>query len=164
MNIRFSQLTEQHLPLLLNWLEAPHVKAWWDQEINYNIDLVKKNFGIHCHGLSISSISNKLTYAYIVYLNDVPIGYIQAYNAQSFAEENALDESKIPTLSAGADIFIGEEAFLGQGLGAKILEVFCDTILSPYFDYCLVDPDSNNFRAIHLNSPLVLYTRICSFQ
>lgn len=47
MNIAFKPLTKSDFPLLLKWLEAPHVKAWWDQEIKYDLVLVKEKFGSH---------------------------------------------------------------------------------------------------------------------
>lgn len=149
MQIQFIPLAESHLPLLWKWLEAPHVKAWWDQDVTYTLDLVQQKFGKHLHGMPMSSTSNKLTYAYIVYIDENPIGYIQAYNALCFSEENGLDAVLIPASSAGIDMFIGEQECVGKGFGAKILKSFCNEILSPYFNYCLVDPDSQNHRAIH---------------
>jgi aminoglycoside 6'-N-acetyltransferase len=32
-DIAFAPLNESHLSLLLYWLETPHVKLWWDQDI-----------------------------------------------------------------------------------------------------------------------------------
>ena len=148
MKITFKPLCAADFPLLLKWLEASHVKAWWDQDIKYDLDLVKEKFGKHVHGTPISNASNKLIYAYVVHVDDVPIGYIQAYNALSFAEDNGLDTTLIPSLSAGTDVFIGEHPFLGRGLGAQILESFWNDLLSPHFDCCLVDPNPNNNRAI----------------
>jgi len=33
MNTTFQPLAISHFPLLLQWLETPHVKAWWDQDV-----------------------------------------------------------------------------------------------------------------------------------
>jgi hypothetical protein len=56
MNITFEPLHESHFPLLLKWLEAPHVKKWWpiapklgtseggDQDVAYTMDLVKEKY------------------------------------------------------------------------------------------------------------------------
>lgn len=36
MNINFVPLADSHFPLLLKWLEMPHVKLWWDMEFGIN--------------------------------------------------------------------------------------------------------------------------------
>ncbi len=33
MTIAFRNLSEHDFPLLLKWLEIPHVKMWWDQQL-----------------------------------------------------------------------------------------------------------------------------------
>jgi aminoglycoside 6'-N-acetyltransferase len=44
MTITFEPLHESHFPLLLKWLEAPHVKKWWDQDVTYTMDLVREKY------------------------------------------------------------------------------------------------------------------------
>lgn len=107
MNLTFSPLNEYHFPLLLRWLEHPYVKEWWDSEITYTLASVKEKFGKYIHFVSLSSAPSQLIYAYIAGLGHTPIGYIQAYHVQSFAEENGLDITSIPASSAGCDLFIG---------------------------------------------------------
>lgn len=41
-HITFCPLKEQHLTHLLEWLETPHVKAWWEQDISWTTELVKQ--------------------------------------------------------------------------------------------------------------------------
>ena len=147
-HIKFISLSESHFPLLLKWLETPHVKACWDQDIKYDLNLVNKKFDKYIHGIPISNALSKLIYAYIVYLGDAPIGYIQTYNANCYAEKNGLNVNLIPTASAGMDMFIGEENFLNKGFGSLIIESFWQQIVSKHFDHCLVDPDANNIKAI----------------
>lgn len=148
MNFTFDTLTESDLPLLLTWLESPHVKKWWDQDITYTIDLVKEKFGMHIHGLPISNSSNKKTYAYIISVDKEKVGYIQAYNARDFAEENGLDLSTICGSACGVDLFIGDVKFLHRGMGTQILNEFEKQILAPHFDWCLIDPAKENTVAI----------------
>ncbi|MGX6960355.1 MAG: hypothetical protein ACIPMY_03825 [Rickettsia endosymbiont of Pentastiridius leporinus] len=35
MNINFIPLTISHFSLLLKWLNMPHVKLWWDEDIKW---------------------------------------------------------------------------------------------------------------------------------
>lgn len=148
MSLSFLPLNPCHFPLLLTWLEAPHVKQWWDQEISYTPALVNEKFGKHIHATPLSSVPSRLIYAYIIVLDHIPIGYIQAYHAHSFAEENGLDAALIPVSSVGCDLFIGEPAQQGLGWGAQILDAFWNERLSVYFECCVVDPHSNNHRMI----------------
>lgn len=150
MTITFTSLTEAHFPLLLKWLETSHVKDWWDQDTDYNLELVKEKFGKRVHEIPISNALNKLVYAYIILSDSRPIGYIQTYNAHAFAKENEFDMSTLPASIAGCDIFIGEKKFLGRELGVDIIEIFWKKIVSPHFKACLIDPDTANSRAINI--------------
>jgi len=148
MTITFEPLHESHFPLLLKWLETPHVKKWWDQDVTYTMGLVKEKFGKHIHGLALSKNSNHKTYAYIICANKEMIGYIQAYNAHDFAHENGLNFSAISGSVCGVDLFIVESPFLHKGWGTRILNKFEKQLLAPHFDLCLVDPSKDNLTAI----------------
>ncbi len=148
MKITFVPLAESHFPLLLKWLETPHVKKWWDQDVTYTMELVKEKFGKHIHGLALSKNSNHKTYAYIICANKEMIGYIQAYNAHDFSHENSLDLSAISGSVCGIDLFIGEQLFLHKGWGAVILNAFESQVLTTHFDRCLLDPAKDNLTAI----------------
>lgn len=37
MAITFETLHESHFTLLLKWLETPHVKKWWDEDVTLAI-------------------------------------------------------------------------------------------------------------------------------
>lgn len=148
MKITFVPLAESHFPLLLKWLEASYVKKWWDQDVTYTLELVKEKFGKHIHGLAISKNSNHKIYAYIICANKEMMGYIQAYNAHDFAQENGLNLSAISGSVCGVDLFIGEQPFLHKGWGVRILNEFEEQILTPHFDWCLIDPAKDNLTAV----------------
>jgi len=148
MTITFKPLNESYFPLLLKWLETPHVKKWWDQDVTYTMDLVHEKFGKHIHGIALSKNSNHKTYAYVICLDEEMIGYIQAYNAHDFAQENHLDLSAISGSVCGIDLFIGEQLFLHKGLGTVILNAFESQVLTTHFDRCLIDPAKDNLTAI----------------
>jgi aminoglycoside 6'-N-acetyltransferase len=112
------------------------------------MELVKEKFGKHIHGIPLSKNSNHKTYAYVICLDEEMIGYIQAYNAHDFAQENHLDLSAISRAVCGVDLFIGELPFLHKGLGASILNEFANQVLAPHFDWCLIDPSKDNPVAI----------------
>lgn len=148
MDITFSPLQDSHLPLLLTWLETPHVKAWWDQDIQWTPQLIKEKFGSYVHGYKLEQGIKKPFQAYVIYADDVPMGYIQLYNPHDFPRDytDALEE--LPLSLAALDLLIGEEEYLGKGLGAYILKQFVRQYVDLDYDACFVDPDTANIRAI----------------
>ncbi len=148
MKITFAPLAESHFPLLLKWLEMPHIKKWWDQDVIYTMNLVQEKFGKHTHGITLSKNSNNKTYAYIICCNKELIGYIQAYNAHDFSKENSIDLSAISASICGVDLFIGDSKFLHKGIGVQILNEFERQVLASHFDWCLIDPAKDNLGAI----------------
>lgn len=148
MAIHFTPLQDAHFPLLLKWLETPHVNAWWDMDIQWTPQLIKEKFGSYVHGYKLEQGVRKPFQAYIICMNDVPMGYIQLYNAHEFPRDYPDGLEELPTSLAALDFFIGEEEYLGKGLGSHILKRFLEEYVDPFYDACFVDPDTANIRAI----------------
>ena len=51
--IQFIPLTHDHFPLLLTWLETPHVKAWWDQDVMWTAPKIDEKYGTYVQGYKI---------------------------------------------------------------------------------------------------------------
>ena len=149
MHITFEQLRDEHLALLLVWLETPHVKEWWDQDVKYTPSLVKEKFGKYIYESKNLDGLPYTTYAYIIYIDQIPIGYIQFYQGIGSVQDKNLN-IVIPKRLAGCDMFIGDERYIDKGLGPKILIKFLNEHVDPYFDACLVDPDRSNLRAVKM--------------
>ncbi|MGX9892587.1 hypothetical protein LB100_05340 [Wolbachia endosymbiont of Protocalliphora sialia] len=49
-NITFKALKEEHFSLLLKWVETPHVKLWWDADINWTQELIEKKYSNYVKG------------------------------------------------------------------------------------------------------------------
>lgn len=62
----------------------------------------------------------KPIHAFIIYFADTPIGYIQYFNAYDFPRDGCQLNS-LPKSLAAIDLFIGDENYLGKGIGAKSL-------------------------------------------
>lgn len=148
MNISFAPLSNKYFSLLLKWLESPHVKAWWDKDTVYTLDRIEEKFGPCVHGKTLSNFCPMLTYAYIVYIDDEPIGYIQLYDAIKYLREKRLNSDMLPAPCAGLDMFIGNESFLGKGLGSFMIKMFWEKEAQFYFKACIVDPDASNINAL----------------
>ena len=44
MHITFEPLSSSHFPLLLTWLTKAHVKAWWDKDTAWTLDLIAEKY------------------------------------------------------------------------------------------------------------------------
>jgi RimJ/RimL family protein N-acetyltransferase len=148
MNITFMPLQKAHLLLLLDWLEKPHVKAWWDQDVTWTIELVAENYGSYVDGYKLENGIRKPLWAYIACVSNKPVGYIQLYNAHDYPRDDGLSLDHLPKSLGAIDIFIGEEAYVGKGYGSAILTQFMEEYVDPQFDACFVDPDLDNVQAI----------------
>lgn len=137
MNITFIPLLVSHFPLLLKWLETPHVKAWWDQDIQWSLELITKKYSPYIN-------SNKL-YAFIIAIDNIPVGYIQLYDAYAFPRSSEL--TGLPKSLAAIDLYIGESQYLNRNIASNAMQLLLEQY-SDKFEYAFVDPDLNNHAAI----------------
>jgi RimJ/RimL family protein N-acetyltransferase len=145
MTITFAPLSESHFPLLLKWLEKPHVKAWWDQNIHWTSQLIQEKYGHHVKGYQLEEGVAKPMSAYIIHVEEAPIGYIQIYNAYDFSRSKPLTD--LPPSLGAFDVFIGEENYLKQGIGSGAIIQFLKE-QSDSYTHIFADPDSDNVIAI----------------
>lgn len=145
MNITFTPLTESHFPLLLKWLEAPHVKTWWDQTVQWTPELIREKYTDYVKGCRLENGIAKMIKAYIICVNKVPIGYIQVYNAYDFARSKPL--TGLPSSLAAFDVLIGEKAYLKQGIGSEAIAQFLKEYGTSY-THVFADPKNTNLAAI----------------
>lgn len=147
MKISFKPLATTDFENLLKWLQKPHIKKWWDTDVNYTLELIQEKYGSYVDGYKKTGSESKPIHAFIIYFDDTPIGYIQYYNAYDFPRDEC-QLNNLPKSLAAIDMFIGDENYLGKGIGAQSLELFLDSHVFAKFDYALVDPDSSNLAAI----------------
>ena len=145
MKITFTPLAESHFPLLLKWLETPHVKAWWDQEVKWTPELIQEKYTNYVKGYKREFGIVKTIKAYIICVDSVPIGYIQIYGAYDFARSKLL--TGLPSNLAAFDVLIGEESYLKQGLGSQAIEQFLTEHGNSY-THVFADPENTNLAAI----------------
>ena len=43
-SINFKTLTENDLPLMLNWFQKPHVKKWYARGESYTLEMMRKKY------------------------------------------------------------------------------------------------------------------------
>ncbi|HJD55363.1 MAG TPA: acetyltransferase [Rickettsia endosymbiont of Pyrocoelia pectoralis] len=154
ININFISLSTSDFPLLLKWLEEPHIKLWWDEDIKWTSKLIKEKYENYVEGYKKLEFQGKIIkspiYAFIINLDNIPIGYIQYYNKNDFPLEQGYDASELPKSCAALDYYIGKTEYIGKNIGFKILSLFIERYIAQKFDYVFVDPDSINVKAIHV--------------
>ena len=103
-NITFKPLSKSHLDLLLAWLETPHVKAWWEQDVKWTMKLIEEKYGHYIKGYKKlqgkEKIIKKRMWAFTIFFEEIPIGYIQYYNVHDFPREQG-DDTGAFVASAG---------------------------------------------------------------
>lgn len=131
MKLTLRLLTAADFPLLLAWLEKPHVKAWWDD----GDDTLEK---VAHHYRDQSPTHERfilLQHDPAAGVEPRPIGYLQY----------ELD----PAGCVSIDQFIGEEELLSQGIGTQAIKLLLDYIDTRHTPRMVtVDPHPDNLRAI----------------
>lgn len=153
-NFCFKPLVKRHLPLLLKWLNSPHVQEFWDTGTVWTKEMIDAKYGSYVEGYKLINGKKLPIDAFIIYHNNYPIGYIQVYNAAKFPRYG-YDVSEVlqgtpygDAHLAALDIFIAEADLIGKGIGSSAMKQFLHEIVWHNFDGCLVDPVKINARAI----------------
>jgi aminoglycoside 6'-N-acetyltransferase len=154
MNISFKILQKHHFPLLLKWLNSPHVQQFWDTGTQWTEELIEEKYGTYVQGYKLVNGVKKKMSAFIILWDERPVGYVQYYDAWDFPRDGYdLEEVLKGTLFermklAALDIFIGEEDAIGKGVGVKAMQELLEKHILTEFEGCLVDPDLANVSAI----------------
>lgn len=149
MDISFHPLLKEHLPLIHDWFNQPHVQTFYSLR-KWTFQEVQDKFKPYlCPQSPIA--------AFMIYCQEHPMGYIQKYAIHTYPWPDQDLDSSIVEKAAGIDLFIGDPSFLNQGIGKKIIPHFLTEHIWPYNEFCLVDPHCNNTRSIH-------FFELCGFE
>ncbi len=139
-HIAFRPLTYDDLPMMVRWLNTPHVRQWW-QDDPRTLEEAIEEYTPQIEGKEPTS-------AYVILSGERPIGYIQTYRIADYpAYAAALD---VEAGAAGVDLFIGEADCVHRGLGAPILRAFLRDVAfaMPGVTCCIIGPAVSNATAI----------------
>lgn len=126
--LRFRPLRATDFPLLLTWLGNEHVKQWW----NDGDDTLEK-VALH-YGAEEPDVARFILIE-STETGEHPLGYFQYY---------IVSQEII-----GIDQFIGEAAYLNQGVGTIAIKLFVEMIVAKHKPrQIILDPDPENHRAI----------------
>ena len=111
MNIHFTPLTASDIAKFQKWLRQPHVLEFWTDPLTD--EEIQRKYEGH--------IQSAWVFPYLIWHQDQPIGYIQAYHATSEGNGWWPNEKEG---TYGMDLYIGEPTFLNRGLGSQVLQHF----------------------------------------
>lgn len=135
---QFHALTEADLPMLVEWLNRPHMLQWWHDE-ETTLENVREKYLPRIAGRDAAR-------PYLAWHDGEPAGYIQYY-LTSEGTDWWPDEPGPGVL--GIDQFLADGGRLGQGLGTAMVSDFVAFLMEdPDVTEIRVDPRPNNARAI----------------
>ena len=129
---RFQPMSAADLPLVRQWLAAPHVAQWWG-EPGQQFVLVSED------------LDHPAMDQFIVAAGDRPFAYLQCYDPRAWPDNGFGTQ---PRGARGIDQFIGEPDMIDRGHGSAFIRLFIDGLLDGGAPRVLTDPDPANTRAI----------------
>jgi aminoglycoside 6'-N-acetyltransferase len=127
---RFRPMTPDDLPLVRQWLAAPHVAEWWHDADDF--DFVS------------GDLDHPDTAQFIVGLDDEPFAYLQCYRMSDWH----ISFGPQPDGTRGLDQIIGKPDMIGRGHGSAFIRQFTNDLLARGTPRVVLDPHPDNARAI----------------
>ena len=108
---------------IVEWRNLPHVRRWWDPDLPpLTLESAKAEY-------RPDTAPDGASKACIIELRRAPIGFIQFYKWIAYAEEAADVGIPFDGLTYGLDIFIGDPAHVGAGVGTRVVKLVSDYLL-----------------------------------
>jgi len=150
-SLAFRPLTRDHLTRLRDWLNEPHVAAWWgagtgsDGLGGAGDDAATLEAVDAAYGPAIDGVEP--TANYLIVVDDAPVGLIQWYRLADYPSyAAAIGEPE----GAGVDLLIGDASMIGRGLGPAVIDRFVTDVIfvAPDVRRCATGPDPANARSV----------------
>ena len=133
-DFEFSPLTEADLPMVQQWLQRPHVAAWWGPV--ESIQELHEDF-----------LAGGTTRAFVAWHEGAPVGFVQCYVVLGSGDGWWEDETDPG--ARGIDQFVADADRLGRGLGSAMVAAFVERLFAdPAVTKVQTDPAPHNLRAI----------------
>jgi aminoglycoside 6'-N-acetyltransferase len=122
-SVDFRPLGRADLPLLAQWLRAPHVLQWWRDEPQ-DLAAVEAKYGPCIDGEDPTEL-------FVIEVVGRPIGMVQRYLIADEPEwSRAFDDIVDVSEAAGMDYLIGEPDAVGRGLGKASIAAFVPLVFA----------------------------------
>jgi aminoglycoside 6'-N-acetyltransferase len=147
VTIQFRPLEREDFPAVSSWLAAPHVAVWWRDSAD--IEAVWERYEPRVSGLEPTEV-------FVVEFDGIRIGLIQRYRMEDYPEwgrnaewEAAVSSGSVPRSSAGIDYLIGDDRYVGRGIGVEMIASFVELVWDRYSDLTgiVVEVEETNRRS-----------------
>ncbi len=121
LKIRRMRAERDDYELLVRWRNEPHVAEWWDTDDEpapVTFQRVVDHYGPRMD-------PEGSTTSCIIELGDRPVGYLQFYRWDDYAEEMRDTGVATGPDTYGLDILIGEPDVVGVGVGSRAVALTC---------------------------------------
>lgn len=149
--ITFIKADKQHLELVKEWFNSPHIQEFWGtDEYTWN------NFTNN-----ILNNKKELFDYWIASYDHEPFSLILTSDASEDTPEHLMPFLEPNGLTLTLDFMIGNKKYLGKGLSYLTIKEF-QNFLDYQVSALLIDPESNNLKAIHVYEKSGFY-KVCTF-
>jgi aminoglycoside 6'-N-acetyltransferase len=128
----FRAMRAADLPMMRNWLEAPHVAEWWGNPAA-QFALVRDD------------LEHRAIQQFIVAIGNRPFAYVHCYDPTAWPDNGFGAQ---PEGTRGMDQFIGEPDMIGCGHGSALIRDFIERLVQSGTPRVVTDPDPANARAV----------------
>ncbi len=122
IGVKIRPIKRSDFQQLVEWINAPHVARFWEGLVDINS--VEEKYGSRLD-------DNAKTRVYVVEVGGQPIGMIQCYRHIDFPE---WDQTINIERAAGIDYLIGDERYIGRGIGPEMIREIVQTSFNTYSD------------------------------
>ncbi|MGC6768562.1 GNAT family N-acetyltransferase [Enterococcus sp. LJL51] len=131
MNLSLRPFTDEDICLFESWMKKEHVARWYHDPEDWLLEVRERREAF------------SFLHHFIVEHNDQPIGFCQYYQFSESGETWHGSEQLEGTFSI--DYMIGEDAYLGRGIGKQIVVLLTDTVFqSENAERIIVQPEPEN--------------------
>ncbi len=138
--ITFIPFNEEHIRLMQRWLSSGEAKRWYGGNTPKTEAALRQKY--------LVDKPQGGTQCFIIQYEGKPIGYIQYYRVMDYPVWCGLVSGQ--SHDYGLDLFIGEDALIGRGIGTRIVKAALKDLIFANGEACrcILGPSPENLRAI----------------
>lgn len=148
MNINFEKAQLHHQRIIFEWLNQPHVQAFWDNSEEHRNDIV-----LFMEGRKTASFYFDGVFTYWVGRDEsTPFCLIMTSDLSLSPNISEIRHLSTTGKTCSLDFMIGNIGYLSKGLAADTLKAFMSFMrkTDPIIDTFIIDPSEDNPRAKHV--------------
>ena len=142
LKVALRAMTRGDLPDVARWRASEHVHRWWSDDGEPDLASVTAQYGPDIDGVTPTRM-------WVVEANGRSVGFCQEYRLRDYPDYALLTPDPD---ALGVDFAIGDEKFVGRGVGTRMLWAWLAGARRRYPDvtHCFAAPDHRNAASIRV--------------